>query len=49
MKVKINKMKNNQYNTVATIPKSNIKTVERGKNIHKYTTAQYLRLVQALQ
>ena len=40
-----NNMKNNKYHTVGTVPKSNIKIVERGKiETHKYMTSHILLL-----
>ena len=41
-------MKNRAYYTVETIPKSNIKIVERDKK-HEYMTAHFPVLVAALQ
>ena len=41
-----------KYDTVGTIPKSNIKIIERGKIntlTHKYMTAHWLDLVHVLQ
>ena len=46
------KLKNKKYHTVGTIPKSNGKSHLEAISIpltHKYTTAQFTGLVQALQ
>jgi hypothetical protein len=49
--IKSKKMENKKYHTVETIPKSNIKIVERGNNIPntQYMAAYCPGLVQELQ
>ena len=54
----VDKIKNTKYHTIGKTPKSNIKTIERGKIdtrdtqihdvTHKYMTAHFPDMVQAL-